>query len=310
MLQFGRSRFLVNGNACMHRPLSSTQSVTMKVCNGLLLSLVSSSLSVLLQSSFAWVAVPRTSVVISKKSKSHWSSYSNVRLSLSFDNSEPKQQSQQQLEQQQGTVELIKEEEKSQINMAVKVIGSSTSFVVSGLFFAVLAWRRDALVVSFFIGSIVNAILSKILKKIINQTRPLELDDDNHPGDKGMPSSHAMSLGFIATFVALEYPIVQIPSVIYTIVSLWYRIQVKLHTWQQIVVGAVLGSLHGWIWFHLCHGDNPWNIHIMDMVTKYFLVEGVLPIPLLAVPLLIGAATIGSFTRRIRRFMKDGIKMQ
>ena len=85
-------------------------------------------------------------------------------------------------------------------------IGGSTSIVVSGSFFVALAYYRDALMITFFIGSIGNAVLGKVLKRILNQERPSELDTVDmklKPSDKGMPSSHAMSLGFIGTFTGL-----------------------------------------------------------------------------------------------------------
>jgi hypothetical protein len=44
-------------------------------------------------------------------------------------------------------------------------IGATTSTVVSLTFFAFLAIQRDAFMVSFFIGSILNAISSKVLKR-------------------------------------------------------------------------------------------------------------------------------------------------
>eukprot|EP00429_Kryptoperidinium_foliaceum_P011195 CAMPEP_0176002642 /NCGR_PEP_ID=MMETSP0120_2-20121206/754_1 /TAXON_ID=160619 /ORGANISM="Kryptoperidinium foliaceum, Strain CCMP 1326" /LENGTH=144 /DNA_ID=CAMNT_0017335241 /DNA_START=235 /DNA_END=669 /DNA_ORIENTATION=- len=88
-------------------------------------------------------------------------------------------------------------------------IGSTTSMTVAGMFYLVLAWKRDALMVSFFIGSISNGILSKILKKMLKQERPPDLDEsamEIRPSDNGMPSSHAMSLGFIGTFTAMQLP--------------------------------------------------------------------------------------------------------
>jgi membrane-associated phospholipid phosphatase len=195
------------------------------------------------------------------------------------------------------------------VNMAVKAVGSSTTMVVSGAFFVVLAWKRDALMVSFFIGAIANGILSKVLKRIINQTRPPELEEaDIHlkPSDNGMPSSHAMSLGFISTFIALNLPWTQIPLAVYAVVSLAYRVQVKLHTWQQVVVGSVIGSFDGFAWFCLCTGDNPWKVNVMSAVTTHFLdANGQLPLPMLLVPLLVGAATIGSFERRIGYWLKQ-----
>ena len=81
-------------------------------------------------------------------------------------------------------------------------IGSTTSMVVSLSFFSVLAYKRDAFMVTFFLGSILNGIMSKVLKTIINQERPVStisttsITSQQHavyssvikPSDKGMPS--------------------------------------------------------------------------------------------------------------------------
>lgn len=193
--------------------------------------------------------------------------------------------------------------------MAVSLIGSTTTFVVSASFFIVLAWKRDALMVSFFIGSIANGILSKVLKKIIQQTRPPELETTDmkiKPSDGGMPSSHAMSLGFIGTFTGLNVPSTQLWLVLYSVFSLAYRVQVKLHTWEQVVVGSIVGSLNGYFWFRLCTGDNPFGVNVMDGVAKHLLNEhGLLPVPMLVVPLLLGAVTVGSLERRISHFLNQ-----
>lgn len=207
-----------------------------------------------------------------------------------------------------SSVDAPKNPSPSRVNMAIKAVGSTTTVVVSVTFFVVLAWKRDALMISFFIGSIANGILSKVLKKLINQTRPPELEhaDDIHlkPGDKGMPSSHAMSLGFIATFIACNQPWTQIPLAVYAVVSLVYRVQVKLHTWQQVLVGSIVGSGNGFAWFRLCTGGNPWRVNLMRSVTTHLLNEnGQLPLPMMIVPLLVGAVTIGSFERRVSSWL-------
>ena len=128
----------------------------------------------------------------------------------------------------------------------LSLIGKSTSAAVALTFFAVLAYRRDALMVTFFIGAIGNGIAGKILKRLLDQDRPeeLELNGDIKlkPGDKGMPSSHAMSLGFICTFTALGIPWTAVPLLIYVILSLYYRVKANLHTFEQIVVGLVFGG--------------------------------------------------------------------
>ena len=70
----------------------------------------------------------------------------------------------------------------------VTIIGSTTSAVVAGTFYCILAYKRDALMVSFFIGAISNGILSKVLKKILDQERPAELKESElnlPPSDNG-----------------------------------------------------------------------------------------------------------------------------
>jgi membrane-associated phospholipid phosphatase len=215
-------------------------------------------------------------------------------------------------------------------------IGATTSTVVSLTFFAFLAIQRDAFMVSFFIGSILNAISSKVLKRVINQSRPHEegkkeaedkdsmssssssssarsvpiLSPPSKPSDNGMPSSHAMSLGFIGTFTALTVPWTLGPLFVYALISLIYRVHTKLHTWEQVVVGAVVGTLNGYAWKTLCEGGEqltPWNINILTWVTNHVLNEqGILPWYTLTIPAVVGLVVVGSFERRIESFLLGG----
>jgi len=207
----------------------------------------------------------------------------------------------------------------------VTLIGSTTSTAVAGTFFAVLAWKRDALLVSFFIGAIANGVLSKVLKKIIDQSRPHELHRSDlvslKPSDGGMPSSHAMSLGFIGIFTALCLPpwtiAVRLPLLLYVAASLCYRVAVtKLHTKEQIAVGLLLGTANGAIWHRLCCGVGPGGSGVAaagggggivaSWVSSNFLDStGHLPVPFLAVPALLGLVVVGSFERRISRWVKN-----
>ena len=130
----------------------------------------------------------------------------------------------------------------------------------------------------------------------------MQSDLELPPSDNGMPSSHAMSLGFIATFTGLCIPLPWAKAILaaYAVISLIYRVHVNLHTWQQVVVGSLLGSVNGYAWFHLCTGENPWSINVVDTVASRFLDEtGHLPIRMLVLPALIGAATVSSLERHI-----------
>lgn len=212
----------------------------------------------------------------------------------------------------------IKSQDVSMVESIVTRVGSSTSKVVAGTFFVTLAYRRDALMVSFFVGAISNGILSKILKKMLNQERPDGyLTNENiksKPGDKGMPSSHAMSLGFIGTFTYLllstNFSPFLVASILipYIYCSLSYRVKGGLHTLDQIIVGITVGSSNGWFWHSLVMGNNiifP-NVNIVDMVRTHLLPEsGIFPIPYLIIPALVGLAVVGSFERRISKFLKN-----
>ena len=97
-----------------------------------------------------------------------------------------------------------------------------TRWIVAGSVAIALLWRRDAisltLMVVFFIFSVVlstlsmnpwspilsqigaigNALLSKILKRVLKEDRPVGAP----VSDPGMPSSHAMSLFFFAAYLS------------------------------------------------------------------------------------------------------------
>ena len=214
------------------------------------------------------------------------------------------------------------------LNTIIAKVGATTSSLVAGTFFIVLAYRRDAIMVSFFIGSILNAICSKGLKRIINQARPTTDNDENdtsssssslvsttiQPSDNGMPSSHAMSLGFIGTFTSLmlatnvAYSWIRIPLVVYVIISLIYRVQSKLHTLEQILVGTILGTFNGYMWYQLCFTNSfSSSTTVIEWVSKYFLnnESGVLPFQYLAIPAMVGIIVVGSFERRISKLLKE-----
>ena len=198
-------------------------------------------------------------------------------------------------------------------------IGSTTSSVVAGTFFLVLAYQRDSFMMTFFIGSILNGVASKILKKVLNVQRPEGYEGTGiKPSDGGMPSSHAMSLGFIGTYcviqtisklgLGLQSGAVSIGLVAYAAVSLIYRVQCKLHTRDQIIVGLIFGISNSFLWHSLAFGQNPYlpNISIMEFVSANILPSsGIMPIQYLAIPALVGAAVVGSFERRISLWLKN-----
>jgi dolichyldiphosphatase len=120
----------------------------------------------------------------------------------------------------------------------------------------------------FFLAAIANAVLGKTLKHIIGQARPVSSSRQG----PGMPSSHAMSLFFIATYAgmfawperpffvplskethsltliadAIEGITASAPLVLASVLS-WWRVKRKLHTEPQVLVGAALGTTNAYM---------------------------------------------------------------
>ena len=118
-----------------------------------------------------------------------------------------------------------------------------------------------------------------------------------------------MSLGFIGTFTIVHltswWTILSIAT--FSTLSLLYRIQVKLHTWEQVVVGLIVGSSNAYL-FHTFAEEG-----LVQWLTSNVLnPEGLLPIPLLLVPAIVGALIVGSVERRIGNWLQrrkaDNIK--
>ena len=147
-----------------------------------------------------------------------------------------------------------------------------TKVVVSGATFAFLCMRRDVATAVFIYGAICNALLSKLLKRMINAARPAGAQ----LSDPGMPSSHAMSLFFFAAFLSsglLEWdvwprgallstqhlellrPAAACCVVVLAAVLALLRVRAGLHTIAQVSVGSAIGACNGALWYR--YGAGP-----------------------------------------------------
>ncbi|KAL7527390.1 hypothetical protein ACHAXR_001933 [Thalassiosira sp. AJA248-18] len=205
----------------------------------------------------------------------------------------------------------------SAFDQITTAVGKSTSTLVSASFFFLLAYQRDAVILTLWIGSILNAVLSKVVKKILNHERPAALQDNDKvklkPSDGGMPSSHAMSLGFIGTVITegvipLEYRFVAgLAMAMYAAFALRYRVSLAhLHTSEQVTVGLVLGVGNALAWLKFGVGDGNARSVLSWVQNNLVSAEtGLFPYSALAVPVVIGILVVGSFERRIALWMKN-----
>lgn len=77
----------------------------------------------------------------------------------------------------------------------------STKWFVTATCVIALLWRRDAFTCSYIIGGAGSGVLAKVLKYVLNQSRPTSVAPD-----PGMPSSHAMNLFYLTYFLAQVHP--------------------------------------------------------------------------------------------------------
>lgn len=79
-------------------------------------------------------------------------------------------------------------------NFLVTIMQSK--WLVAALFGIIFLWRHDAEALWAASGSVLNSALSTVLKRILNQERPVS----TIRSDPGMPSSHAQSIFYTVTF--------------------------------------------------------------------------------------------------------------
>ena len=146
-------------------------------------------------------------------------------------------------------------------------VNESTKFIVSGACLAVLLTHPNVPVCWCLSGSVFNSLNSKLLKRLINESRP----EGATKLDPGMPSSHAVSLSYLSTYAASAlllrgggYPGVSgawpvSPSLVrpgaFALVALgvfltWLRVHLGYHNNAQVCVGYGIGAVTalGWLW--------------------------------------------------------------
>ncbi|KAK8937417.1 hypothetical protein KSP39_PZI012578 [Platanthera zijinensis] len=133
-----------------------------------------------------------------------------------------------------------------------------SKWLVASLFGFVILWKHDAEAMWAAMGAVVNAGLSTILKRILNQQRPSAFRSG-----PGMPSTHAQSIFYAAVFAVASFARLAGINVLTVGVGVitflcgsylsWLRVSQRLHTVNQVLVGAALGTACSLTWFWLWH---------------------------------------------------------
>ena len=133
-----------------------------------------------------------------------------------------------------------------------------------------IVFRRDLTTIFYFIGLLLTEASNYILKNLIKHPRPLQVKNRGSFSKYGMPSDHAMCMFYFSTFFSLliifryyvnNNSIVQILfknllvviSFVGAFLVAYSRVYLEYHTYEQVVVGSLLGILIGAVWFFAVH---------------------------------------------------------
>ncbi|CAL5054819.1 unnamed protein product [Urochloa decumbens] len=133
----------------------------------------------------------------------------------------------------------------------------SSKWMVAGSYVFAVVWKHDVEIMWVLLGASANYLLSLILKRMLNHERPAP----DLRSDPGMPSSHAQSICYAATLLVLSLyyclgtnylTMIIGPTALSMATYLsWLRVPRRLHTLNQVMAGAGLGSAFGALWFLL-----------------------------------------------------------
>lgn len=130
----------------------------------------------------------------------------------------------------------------------INELGSNSPFIIS-VFVLYLLRNNTPYLWAFILGSLLNHWLNLLLKISIKDPRPRIINDPNYLGAQqyGMPSGHAQIAFFAITFYYLVkkhntntflFSFLALSSI-----TLYQRYTYKYHTVEQLLAGAVVGSL-------------------------------------------------------------------
>jgi dolichyldiphosphatase len=128
------------------------------------------------------------------------------------------------------------------------------------MYATLIVCRRDLHTVQTMCGQLICLIFNKILKKLINQPRPL--NSSLHSTSSGMPSLHSQFIFFFAVFYILQIFFLEnkllgmLWKLFYasllvaaSIIVAYSRVYLNYHTCEQVFVGGFCGTCFAIYWF-------------------------------------------------------------
>lgn len=163
-------------------------------------------------------------------------------------------------------------------------------WLVSGAVAGLVVYHRNGYWFWVVTGALANAVLVKVLKRVINLPRPdtATTTSTTEKLDPGMPSSHAHMLSYFATLaLCAGEPVVGCGLAALATAVCCERVRRGVHTPNQCAVGLVTGCLGALAWSSSLTGELLRQLENTE--------------PSLALLVVLSAAGVGLLTKVGRR---------
>ncbi|KAI8338490.1 phosphatidic acid phosphatase type 2/haloperoxidase [Chlamydoabsidia padenii] len=122
---------------------------------------------------------------------------------------------------------------------------AKTHIIVPVTTFLLILYTRSIHFIYFVVGSCLNTLFAKGLKRCFRQSRPY-----GQPG-YGMPSTHSQAIMFFAVYFhcVASNPWLANGVTLFALAVVWSRVQLKHHTVSQVLVGSLFGALTAVLWY-------------------------------------------------------------
>lgn len=154
------------------------------------------------------------------------------------------------------------------IKLIFKKIGQTGPTILMFTSF-ILLWNKKTLIYYYFFGFIINIIINLLLKGLFQQPRPteghrlFELALKHGKEHKymngipfnlfGMPSGHVQSVFYSTMFIHYAFKNIKLTLfyLLISIITLYQRVEYKMHTVFQVIVGSIIGCFIGYLTYYI-----------------------------------------------------------
>ncbi|KAI8059134.1 phosphatidic acid phosphatase type 2/haloperoxidase [Gongronella butleri] len=153
------------------------------------------------------------------------------------------------------------------LNIAQKSMSGLLSVLATAkLWFALVVfisclYSRSLHVMYVALGAVFAAIVGKVLKRVWRQPRP------HGQAGYGMPSTHSQGIMFFAAYSHCAMPshdwVVLVLS-LFALALAWSRVQLGYHTFQQVLVGSLIGVSLAILWHSQWQGLHHTLLTFLD----------------------------------------------